>query len=80
MTIFQDTPGTPGTVVTGTTGKFNKTPLTVLSDSVPLHLSPSQAWMLRLTCHHRIQARIQGVSQKSPKSPKRPGVSVSGPT
>lgn len=59
MSVFQDAPGTPGTVATRTTGVgqgdpsapvSDKTPQTVLPESVPLNLSPSQDWKLKLTC------------------------------
>lgn len=67
MSVFQDAPGTPGTLATGTAGVgqgdtsaqvSDKTHWTVLSDSVPLNLSPSQAQKLRLTYNHKSQASV----------------------
>lgn len=81
MSAFQDAPGTPGTVATGTAGLgqgdtsaqvSDKTPWTVLSDSVPLTLFPSQAWKLRLTCNHRVVHR----SPLSPLKDQREGLSL----
>lgn len=74
MPVFQDAPGTPGTTGVGqgsTSAQVSdKTPWTVLSDSVFLNLSQSQAQKLKLTCNHKSQA--SGWFTETPKSPKGP--------
>lgn len=76
MSVLQDAPGTPGTVATGTTevGQgdtpaqvSDKTPWTMLSNSVPLSLSPVPS--LETEAHLQPQKPGFRVVHRSPLSP-----------